>query len=272
MTSDLFQSWLNTVNIKIKSENRSILLFMDNCSAHPHVIRSNVKLVLLPPNNTSRLPPCDAGIIRTVKMHYRKQLLRSILARMDEATCASDLVKSVNILDAIMFLSRDWDAVQPSTITRCFEKCRFVESSVREEENETAGEVNLEMDLQFLVHSADTTWAEYSNCDQKLATSYTEEDVDWEQTALERAVNEDKETQNESDTYVEDDAEAVGDDTSKCLSEREAAVHLHQLRDFAALDNAELLQLISKSQSIVEKLQRTSKMFNIQSRITVFVK
>ena len=55
---------------------------------------------------------------------------------------------------------------------------------------------------------------------------YTEEDVDWEQRALERAVNEDKETQNESDTYVEDDAEAEGDDTSKCLSEREAAVHL----------------------------------------------
>ena len=120
---------------------------------------------------------------------------------MDEATCASDLVKSVNILDAIMFLRRAWDAVQPSTITRCFDKCGFVESSVREEENETAGEeVNLEMDLQFLVHSAGTTWAEYSNCDQELATSYTEEDVDWEQRALERAVNEDKETQNESDT------------------------------------------------------------------------
>ena len=55
---------------------------------------------------------------------------------------------------------------------------------------------------------------------------YTEEDVDWEQRALERAVNEDKETQNESDTYVEDDAEAEGGDTSKCLSEREASVHL----------------------------------------------
>ena len=271
MTSDLFQSWLNTVNIKMKSENRSILLFVDNCSAHPHVVHNNVTLVFLPPNTTSRLQPCDAGIIQTVKMHYRK-LLRSILARMNEATCASDLVKSVNILDAIMFLRRAWDAVQPSTITRCFEKCGFVELSVREEENETAGEeVNLEMDLQFLVHSAGTTWAEHSNCDQELATSYTEEDVDWEQRALERAVNKDKEIQNESDTYVEDDAEEEGDDTSECLSEREAAVHLHQLRDFAvAHDNAELLQLISKSQTIVEKLQRTSQMFNIQSRITVF--
>ena len=130
------------------------------------------------------------------------------------------------------------------------------------------------MDLQFLVHSFGTTWADYSNCDQELATSYTEEDVDWEKRALERAVNEDKETQNESDRYVEDDAEAEGDDTSGCFSEREPAVHLHQLRDFAvAHDNAEfaeLLQLISKSQAIVEKLQRTSQMFNRQSRITVY--
>ena len=102
--------------------------------------------------------------------------------------------------------------------------------------------MNLEMDLQFLVHSFGTTWVEYSNCDQELATSYTE-DVDWEQRALERAVNEDKEIpKNESDTYVEDDAEAEGDDTSECLSEREAAVHLHHLRDIAvAHDNAELL-------------------------------
>ena len=101
--------------------------------------------------------------------------------------------------------------------------------------------MNLEMDLRFLVHSFGTTRVEYSYCDQELATSYTE-DVDWEQRALERAVNEDKETQNESDTYVEDDDEAEGDDTSECLSEREAAVHLHHLRDFAvAHDNAELL-------------------------------
>ena len=121
------------MNIKMKSENRSISLFVDNCSAHPHV-RSNVKLVFLPPNTTSRRQPCDAGIIQTVKMPFQKQLLRSILARMDEARCASDLVKGVNILNAIPFLRRAWDAVQPSTLTRCFEKCGFVGSSVREEE------------------------------------------------------------------------------------------------------------------------------------------
>ena len=116
MTSQLFQTWLNTVNTKMKSEDRSILLFVDNCSAHPDVVRSNVKLIFLPPNTTSKLQPCDAGIIQTVKMHYRKQLLRSVLFHMDEASCASDLVKKVSVLDAIMWLRKAWDAVKPSTI------------------------------------------------------------------------------------------------------------------------------------------------------------
>ena len=97
MTSELFKVWLEKLSNKMKSEGRSILLFIDNCSAHPDVVSSNVKLIFLPPNTTSRLQPCDAGIIQNVKMHYRKQLLRYVLNRMDEATCASDLAKEINV-------------------------------------------------------------------------------------------------------------------------------------------------------------------------------
>ena len=75
----------------MKSKSQSILLFIDNSSAHHDVVFSNVKQLFLPPNTTSRLRPCDDGIIQNVKMHYRKQVLRYTLNRMDEATCASDL-------------------------------------------------------------------------------------------------------------------------------------------------------------------------------------
>ena len=49
-------------------------MFIDNCPAHPHVSYSNVKLVFRPPNTTSKLQPCDAGIIKAAKANYRKKL------------------------------------------------------------------------------------------------------------------------------------------------------------------------------------------------------
>lgn len=49
MTSTLFQEWLDRLNAKMKIQKRSILLFVDNCAAHPDVEMSNVKVVFLPP-------------------------------------------------------------------------------------------------------------------------------------------------------------------------------------------------------------------------------
>ena len=108
-------------------EQRHIMMFVDNCSAHPDIQLSHVKLVFLPPNTTSRLQPCDAGIIQAVKMQYRKQLLRHVLRKMenDETGTASALSKSVTVLDAIMWLKVAWDALKASTVTKCFIKCGF---------------------------------------------------------------------------------------------------------------------------------------------------
>ena len=80
MTGQLFKQWLDKVNNRMIQQHRSILLFIDNCSAHPDVICSNIKLVFLPPNTTAKLQPCDAGLIQNVKMHYHKLLVRHVLS------------------------------------------------------------------------------------------------------------------------------------------------------------------------------------------------
>ena len=51
----------------------------------PKLQLSNIKLVFLPPNMTSRLQLCNAAIIATVKLHYWKRLVRHVLAEMDTA-------------------------------------------------------------------------------------------------------------------------------------------------------------------------------------------
>ena len=86
---------------------------------------SNIKLVFLPPNTTSKLQPCDAGIIQAVKMNYRKKLLRHILIKMDECSTASEIAKTVTILDAILWIKTLCDTLQASTIQKCFGKFGF---------------------------------------------------------------------------------------------------------------------------------------------------
>lgn len=106
MTAVIFIDWLRKLNNKFRAQNRKILLFIDNCSSHQVIDLTNITLVLLPPNTTSKLQPCDAGIIQVVKLHYRKIFLRKLLHKIDvdQTCCAQDLVKSVNIMDAITWI------------------------------------------------------------------------------------------------------------------------------------------------------------------------
>ena len=85
MTSQLFCLWLDIVNNQMRSSNRKIILIVNNCAAHPHVERRNIKLVFL------QLQPCDAGSIQAVKLQYRKKLLGKIAFAFDEVESASSL-------------------------------------------------------------------------------------------------------------------------------------------------------------------------------------
>ena len=142
MTSELLIDWLTAVNNNMKKKNRRILLIVDNCSVHIQDVQmNNIILVFLPPNTTSKLQPCDAGIIQAVKMNYRKKLLWHILIKMDECSTASEIATTVTILDAIIWIKTVWDTLQASTIQKCFGKCGF---TVNTESIIPAGEDGME--------------------------------------------------------------------------------------------------------------------------------
>ena len=50
------------------------MLFVDNCPSHPKVELTNITLEFLPPKTTSLIQPCDGGIIKVFKGHYRSSL------------------------------------------------------------------------------------------------------------------------------------------------------------------------------------------------------
>ena len=100
MTGELFAAWMRRVDNRMRRQNRPILLFLDNCGAHPHMELENVKVVFLPPNTTSKLQPMDAGIIQNTLSSWWTQT-------------ASDVAKKVTVLDAILWLIGNDQQVLP---------------------------------------------------------------------------------------------------------------------------------------------------------------
>ena len=62
---------------------------------------SQIKILSLPKNITSRLQPLDAGIIQNFKVKFRKKLVTYELTRIKEDASATQIVKGVDIIVAI---------------------------------------------------------------------------------------------------------------------------------------------------------------------------
>ena len=112
MTGEMFTSWLRKMDKDFLKQKRKVLFFVDNCTAHPDLSGLNaIKLIFLPPNTTSKLQPMDQGIIKNLKVHYRKNMLLRYVAAVD-----GKQEFSVNLLDAIHMLSNAWKSVLPQSV------------------------------------------------------------------------------------------------------------------------------------------------------------
>ena len=118
MDSALFTEWLTTLDRKFSARNKSVLLLVDNCSAHPEVQDlKSINLQFLPPNTTSKLQPMDQGIIRSLKAHYRNHLIRRYISHYDEN---NKTLPKISVLDAMTMVAKAWEAVTEATIVNCF--------------------------------------------------------------------------------------------------------------------------------------------------------
>ena len=67
---------------------------------------SQIQIIFLPKNTTSRVQPLDADIIKNFKFKYRKRLVKYVLAEIQEDASATQTVKGVDVLDWIgIFIS-----------------------------------------------------------------------------------------------------------------------------------------------------------------------
>lgn len=126
MTSKIFENFVLNLDRIMRNQHRKIALFIDNCPSHPKLMEtklSNVQLFFFPPNMTSKLQPMDQGVIKNIKVHYRKRILMKTLGAMEENRPLKNLI---SLRDCISELDKVWkNDVTSITISNCFKKAGF---------------------------------------------------------------------------------------------------------------------------------------------------
>ncbi|GBN37093.1 hypothetical protein AVEN_88630-1 [Araneus ventricosus] len=126
------QKYLRQWDKGLSKKKRKIVLLIVNCAAH--IERSNlqwIKVVFLSANTTSVLQPMDQGVIRSLKCHYRKQLILRILECYDKNKDCD-----IFILDAVVLLEKSWRLVTESTIRNCFSHIGLAKTHQTEDDGE----------------------------------------------------------------------------------------------------------------------------------------
>jgi hypothetical protein len=130
MSCTLFEEFLQTLNAKMAAKHTNILLFIDNCAAHPKNVAylCNVHVEFLPPNITSVVQPMDHGVIKVLKHQSQKWLVGSMLQLIKINPGAKNLNNfRLSVLDAMHFLAASWDLISAAVISNCFRKAGFLE-------------------------------------------------------------------------------------------------------------------------------------------------
>ena len=198
---------------------------------------SNVKMVFLPPNTTSRLQPSEAGIIAALKAHYRKRLMRHVLSEMDDAQTATELSKPVDMLDTILA----WASVSDTTTTKCFAKCGLG--------MDTADDVEKQLVQQPEGPAYDTllgavSWADLVSMDDATRTTDVVND-DWESALIAKARGDVPAAGASSEEEEEEHTELP-----PVLTHKEALRRVSELVDYATrTGNAAMLDAVTTVQS-----------------------
>nr|XP_006818922.1 PREDICTED: tigger transposable element-derived protein 6-like [Saccoglossus kowalevskii] len=256
MTSALFEEYLRDLNNQMRRKRRKILLFLDNATSHcPNIRLSHVTLKFFPANTTSVLQPLDQGIIRAFKARYRKRLLRSVIAKIDTESSASEVAKSVNVLDAVHWINSSWIDTKSETITKCFHKGGFhqLDSEITDVEEADDTEEIRNLINEVTGPDVQCTVDEYLNFDDNMPTEETY-DGEWEQQILENFI-EDKENQDCLDDDTESSENQIVNecDEGSDMTHQDVLHMLTKIKNFAINKDSCYLTAVQDLQTMTER-------------------
>ncbi|XP_047409895.1 jerky protein-like [Sciurus carolinensis] len=178
VTREIFSDWFNKHFVPAArahckkaglEDNCKILLFLDNCSAHPPpelLVKSNVFSIFLPLNVTSVIQPCDQGILRSMKSKYKHFFLNSMLASVNRGLKIQDFLKEFSLKDAIYAIANAWNDVDKLTLTNAWHKLwatMMFENDLADEDFEGFRDSNEKIMISKLITYAKSLSAESVN-------------------------------------------------------------------------------------------------------------
>jgi hypothetical protein len=128
MQVSIFNEVLLKLNEMMKRKNRKIIFLIDNAPVHIILDETQEKLdsievKFLPPNTTTKLQPCDAGIINSFKCHYKRLFIQNRINAYDDMQDGIvDELADYTIYDALKNSAKAWSMVTPQTIANCWKK------------------------------------------------------------------------------------------------------------------------------------------------------
>lgn len=96
---------------------RSINDCLSSFSVHKF---ENITIEYLPPNTTSKIQPCDQGVISILKKLYKRNLLRRLLAHEDLDVTQLPLL--IDLHAVCEDLSAAWESVKSTSLKHCWKK------------------------------------------------------------------------------------------------------------------------------------------------------
>ncbi len=235
MTREIFSEFMKKFDRKMKLQRRKALVFSDNATSH-HVSGlqeelTNTKLVFFPPNTTSILQPLDQGIIWSWKSFYKNLYLSRLVSKIDTGKNATEISKSIDIMDVCRWAASAWERVTKETIQNCFRHAGFKLESV--EDMDIIVEQDDAITLQDLIDKipgSELTADQFLHIEDEIPVSPQFSDSTWEADILESfkpTPEADENTEEISDDEEEEDVSPVE------ISHKEAQSALEVLREYS---------------------------------------
>lgn len=132
MDKNIFKTWFFdefvpevTKFLNERELPQKALLLIDNAPSHPDeevLCSGDIKAIFLPPNVTSLIQPMDQGVIEALKKSYRRKMLTYMLGEESQEQQLEELLKKINIKDAIYWLADAWSEIKIETLKNSWKK------------------------------------------------------------------------------------------------------------------------------------------------------